>query len=284
MEVCRLVTIEKEKDIEFLVGNAIERLTIVMENAQKENKQIVSDLAKDLEGIIPMDTICTEIIIRLDGYLSPRTIRKYLDEKYKIKSRVDNARKQKKNNQSSLAASGPLNKVSDTLVIDDSKEISFPDEVYKQSIQPREISVIQDREAIQSISRNESLNSTEQKQSSLGQVNTGLTKCLGCIEKEERIKELEEAFQKVQQFTAADKMGPSVATETEGLNEKIEEPLEFEVSMKELEIRKYINKIPYPGAIWFSGRIDRRSGKIINFDLGRLDQSHQKSVPNRGLD
>jgi hypothetical protein len=277
-----LVTIEKEKDIVAIVENAIEKLNVVKENAQKENKQIVCNLAKGLEGIFPMDTICIEIISRLHDHLSPRTIRKYLDEKYKIKSKSDNARKQK-NNQSSLAALMPLNNVSGMVVVNDRNEISFPDVNNKQSLQTSEISVIEDSIAIRSVSQKESLNSTDEKQLSKSQVNSGLMECPGCIEREEKIKQLGEVLQKIPQFIAAHKIGPS-AVATEGLKQEPEEPLEFEVSKKEWEIRNYMNQKIYPGAIWLNGRIDRNSGKIIYFGLGRLDQSNQKSVPHSGID
>ncbi len=191
----KLVTIEKEKDIVLLIENAIERLNIVKENTQKENKQIVSDLAKDLEGIMPMETVCTEIINRLQGHLKPRTVRKYLDEKYKVKSRVDNAKKQKKNKHSNLAALGPLNNNgSGTVVVNDRNKISFPDEENKTSNQPSGIPFVNSK-VIRSVSQKESLNSTEQNQGFTVQDRKGITECPGCIEKEERIKELEEAHQ-----------------------------------------------------------------------------------------
>jgi hypothetical protein len=261
-----------------LVENTIDKLKGVKNSAEKENRQIVIDLAKDLEGIIPMDTIGTEIISWLNGHLKPRTIRKYLDEKYKVKSRVQNARKQKKNKQSGLAASGPLDNYNETVVIDGGEKICFHYLDNTPSYQPKAISVV-DSEAIRSVFQKESLNLTEQKQSSEGQVNAGLTECPGCIEREEKIKELEEAHQKVQQFTIADKMGPSAAA-TENLKEKPVEPLEFELSKKMVDIRDYIksnNIIDYDDAIWFNGRIDLNSEKIIYFELGRLD-------PHREID
>jgi hypothetical protein len=276
-----LVTIEKEKDIVLLVENAIDELNVIKDHSEKENKQIVSDLAKDLERIIPMDTICMEIVLRLHGHLSPRTIRKYLDLKYKIKSKVDNARKQK-TNQLSLAALGPLNNNGGTVVVNDRNDISFPGGDNKQPYQPSEISA-EDSSSAGTLPQEESSSSTEQKQPCKAQVDPGLTECHGCIDKEERIKELEEVLQKIPQFIAADKVGSSTVA-SEGLREEPEEPLEFEVSKKEWEIRNYMNQIIYPSRIWFNGRIDRKSGKIIYFGLGRLDQLHQKSVPNRCLD
>jgi hypothetical protein len=78
-----------------------------------------------------------------------------------------------------------------------------------------------------------------------------------------------------------------LSTATENPKEKPVEPLEFEVSKKGWEIRDYYkanNIKSYDDVIWFNGRIDRNSGKIIYFELGRLYQSHQKCVPNRSLD
>jgi hypothetical protein len=145
-----------------------------------------------------MNTICTEIFNRLQGHLKLLTLRKYLDEKDKIKTRVDNTRKQN-NKQSSLAAKLPLDNDSETVVIGDRNKISFQDTDNPQSFQPREFSVV-DSEAIRSLSQKESLNLTEQKQSSKGQVNTEIAECPGCLEREEKVKELKEAHQKVQQF------------------------------------------------------------------------------------
>lgn len=271
----RLVTIEIEKDIVTIVENAIEKLNVVKENAKKENKQIVSDLAKDFEGIIPMDTICAEIINRLDGHLSSRTIRKYLDEKYKVKYKMENARKQKKNSQSSLAVQGPLNNEGGTVVVNDRNSISFPNEDSKHYFQPSQIST-DDSPPVRSLSQQESSSSTEQKQPSLGQVNTGLTECPGCIEKQEENNQLKEVLQNVQQFTTADKMGSS-AVATEGLKEEPEEPIEFEVSKTGSELREFLisnNIRSTKDTIWFNGKIDRNSGKVVYFGLGRLDQSH----------
>ena len=63
---------------------------------QKEKKQIVKDLANNLEGKIPTDTISIEIVNQLRDKVSERFIHNCLDEKYKQKSQVENARRQKK--------------------------------------------------------------------------------------------------------------------------------------------------------------------------------------------
>ena len=69
-------------------------------------------MAKNLEGKIRTDTICVEIVNQLRGQVSERFIRECLDEKYKEKVRVENARKQrpKKDKETDkLAAVTPLN-------------------------------------------------------------------------------------------------------------------------------------------------------------------------------
>ena len=99
-----------EEEIISCFKAAIETLDRVDANAEKEKTQIVKDLAKDLEGKIPTDSICNEIVHQLhDKGVSPRTIRNCLDAKYKEKHRAENARKQKrKESTEDLAASVPL--------------------------------------------------------------------------------------------------------------------------------------------------------------------------------
>jgi hypothetical protein len=99
-----------EEEISSCFKAAIEKLDRVEADAEKEKTQIVKDLAKDLEGKIPTDRICNEIVHQLHGKkISPRTIRKCLDKKYKEKHRVENAQKQKSHeNTKDLAAPVPL--------------------------------------------------------------------------------------------------------------------------------------------------------------------------------
>jgi hypothetical protein len=66
-------------------------------DAEKKKTQIVQDLAKSLEGKIPTERICNEIVHQMQGNPSPTLIRASLDEKYKEKRRVQNARKRKRN-------------------------------------------------------------------------------------------------------------------------------------------------------------------------------------------
>jgi hypothetical protein len=88
-----------EKAISFCFQSAIKKLDRVDANVEKKKKQIVQDLAKSLEGKIPTDRIATEITHQLHGKVSERLVDGCLDEKYKQKHRVENARKRKKKHQ-----------------------------------------------------------------------------------------------------------------------------------------------------------------------------------------
>ena len=89
-----------EEEIYSYFQEAIKKLEKVDADAKKEKKQIVQDLAKVLEGKIPTDRIAIEIVHQLRGKVSERLIHDCLDEKYKEKHRVENARKQKTKHQS----------------------------------------------------------------------------------------------------------------------------------------------------------------------------------------
>jgi hypothetical protein len=62
--------------------------------ADKKKKQIITELAKNLENKITTNTICIEIVNQLRGTVSESFIRKCLDEKYKDTHRSQNAKQQ----------------------------------------------------------------------------------------------------------------------------------------------------------------------------------------------
>ena len=69
----------------------------------KAKREIVQSLAKNLEAKVPQNSICIEIVTQLRGRVFSRFICECLDEKYKQKYRVENAKKEK-NHKQSLAA------------------------------------------------------------------------------------------------------------------------------------------------------------------------------------
>jgi hypothetical protein len=89
---------EKGHDAEItsLFEVARDKLAKVKANSIKQKRQRVADLAKSREGKIPMDSVCMEIINHLRGLVSVTFIRQCLQEKYKQKRRVENAKKKHK--------------------------------------------------------------------------------------------------------------------------------------------------------------------------------------------
>jgi hypothetical protein len=104
---CVQVAIEKvdkveadaKKKIDKVKAGAKKAKSQIEAGAKKAKSQIVQELARDLVGKIPTDEISSEIIHQLHGRVSQRLIHDCLDEKYKKKHRVENARKQKKNQE-----------------------------------------------------------------------------------------------------------------------------------------------------------------------------------------
>lgn len=92
-----------KKKIDKVQAGAKKAKSQIEAEAKKAKSQIVQELARDLVGKIPTDEISSEIIHQLHGRVSQRLIHDCLDEKYKKKHRVENARK-KKNQEQDLAA------------------------------------------------------------------------------------------------------------------------------------------------------------------------------------
>jgi hypothetical protein len=88
-----------EQEISLLFEAAIAKLDRLQVQTNKAKREIVQSLAKDLEGKVPQESICIEIVTQLRGRVSSRFIWECLDEKYKQKYRVENAKKQKNHNK-----------------------------------------------------------------------------------------------------------------------------------------------------------------------------------------
>ena len=121
-----------EAEISLLFEDAKAKLDKIDVQTQKEKKQIVKDLANNLEGKIPTDTISIEIVNQLRGKVSERFIHNCLDEKYKQKSQVENARRQKKEtvDVGNLAVISPPNQEAEkeaiTIDVDGREETAVP--------------------------------------------------------------------------------------------------------------------------------------------------------------
>jgi hypothetical protein len=187
-------SIELEEEISVLFQKARINLDKVDEQAKKEKKQIVKDLAEDLEGKIQIDTICIEISNQLHDKVSKRTIRECLDEKYKQHHRVENARKQKERHQGeesngNLAALMPLNqqrqyaKSSEEIIILHGGQEGSTEEDLKEhhKLSQASYTSITESTVIPNVT-------------SHTQIKDDLKKCPSCIEKDSKNLELSEAL------------------------------------------------------------------------------------------
>lgn len=86
-----------DTEIRTLCRNAIDQPKKVDTNSNRQKKQIITELARRLEEkVIPINTICIEIVNQLRGFVSESFVRKCLDQKYKDPRRSQNAKQQNK--------------------------------------------------------------------------------------------------------------------------------------------------------------------------------------------
>jgi hypothetical protein len=276
-------TVNREQEISLLFANASTELDSVNEQAHKQKKQIIRDLAGHLEGMIPTESICIEIVTQLCGKVSERFIRECLDDKYKKQHRMQNARKQKKTEEhkdkENLAASAPLNQEEET----ENKDIVIMQKVDGSSeLEEREL---QKNIKLSPIGDNanagvgwDGTKLASWQQGSRNQSSPGLKECSGCKELYIENCELKEALEKSSKLITADKAAYAAA---DSINE-IHNVLEFEFHLRKQEIIDYLGQ-PYLSLkdgdlkIWFSGKIDTKNRHVISAKIGR---SQQEVDPN----
>ncbi len=258
----------------MLFKDARNKLEKIDSDVKQQKKQIVVELAKNLEGKISTATICMEIVNQLRGHVSEGFVRECLDEKYKQKHRVENARKQKKKQGyledkdaiDKLAAVTPLNPESanhkvimvgadgHTVVqrVGENDDKQFPngdDDCAEGNSEPTSPTLS---------NKNEQKQQGDKKKDHLGS-----SECPGCIDLYSRILDLEWAL-KQNQFISADKM-----------------ILDFEFCIPYKDINRYIESLQQYGDsadVWFSGKIDTSTGKVVSSGYGRIRQ-HKEQEP-----
>jgi hypothetical protein len=215
------------------------------------------------------------IVDQLHGRVSPRFIRECLEEKYKQKVRVDNAKKQQQDHHkepASLAALPPLTTVVDTdkitiLDMDEPMPIAENDDVdesYTTTIDASAADITIAESPYQ-----------PQEQQIKKQINNNpndIEECPNCKDLHSRNLELEEALGKSSQMITADKMG-SISTE-----DNYNEILNFEFFIPYGELQKNVASMLYKTSsleVWFCGKINKNSGKVISSSFGKLSQQSQ---------
>lgn len=256
-----------ERGIDSLFEDARQKLAIVDENAKELKKNIVVDLAKKLEGKIATETICIEIVTQLQGQVSERFICECLDEKYKQKNRVENAKKQKKKNQEEekLAAVAPLKQVEN-----EEDEKLKDKEVIVTDIDGRTISYYQ--------------NKGDDRPSSTSVDTSSLTE-EGFIQpsyKSQKKKEQEKPINRSNPLAiTSDVHKTEIAVEAQSSDPSYyndEEIIFFEFPIDRIELQNHLNSNEKntDGKIWFNVILDLKTSDIISANIGRQYQLQQR--------
>jgi hypothetical protein len=273
-----------DETISSLFRDAVVKLDKVDAQAKESKKHIIVDLAKNLEGKIPTDTISIEIINQLRGQVSERFIRECLDEKYKQKVRVENARKQKYHRRQEeedkasgkLAAVTPLNQEVEeeeenkkVIILDTDGRISLQDDEEQPSTTTTDSFTITGKPFVAT-----SYQQQQQEQEIKEQTNNGLEESSSCIGlcDENQVESPEKSSQLI--TTAEDYM--LVEEISASTNENDIDILPFEFYMIYRELRNHLTplytKIGDGGKVWFSGKINKNTGVVVSSNLGRINQ------------
>lgn len=253
-------------------------------------------MAKDLEGKIPLDTISIEIVNQMRGRASERFIHECLDEKYKQQHRVENAKKQRRRQErdENLAALAPLNQQEQQaknkeIIVNDVNGRSIEEEKEENSkLSPTIGNAFTDISSIDTEAAPQSPGLKDQS-------NLDLKDCPSCKELYFENCELKEALEKTSQLITADKV--SVADSLSALPPAESVPyslihkdtgcdiLEFEFHLLKGELLEHMGEL-YPWIddgdckVWFSGKIDKKSGHVISAKTGVINQQ-QNDRDNR---
>jgi hypothetical protein len=139
-----------EEQLCAVFEEAKSKLDNIDTRAMNEKKQVIIQLAKDLEGKVPTDTISIGIVNQLRGRVSERFVHLCLDNKYKQKYRAENAKKRKskeqeKGNEENLAALLLLNhETKRRVIVIDSEGRSEVEDVDKSTKQHASDNVLED--------------------------------------------------------------------------------------------------------------------------------------------
>jgi len=275
-----------DADITRLFEDARDKLERVEANSKRQKKQIVVDLAKSLEGKVPTDTISMEITNQLRGQVSEGFVRQCLEEKYKQKTRVKNALKQQKKQQPQQEPN-PIDDLAKVTTLNqdaEKKDVIILDAEGRSMLQAEEEDDGDEEEEIEdnhspvanvpSTTKNRPFSNPEEQQHEEPE-DTYDYDCLdnGAVLKDsEQDKEIEELCQSSGQGEIGD---------ISNHNDKPCVPegdiLNFEFCMLNGTVRKYMtptykNSGGDSGKIWFSGKINRNTGKIVHASLGRINE------------
>jgi hypothetical protein len=301
-----------DKEISNLFEDAKDKIDKVEGQATEKKKQVITNLAKELEGKIPQtDTICIEIVNQLRGKISERFIRECLDEKYKQKIRAENAKKQKQQEKEykisdKLAAVTPLNQAEKEQEVkeegQENKEVIIVDTDGKTFAEKKEIESFIDKDNLNTKDENfdklhyglqqldqQKLQHHHQQQgkekSPMQELKKEITnnnelECPSCQQLYIEKLELNEALQKATVFNTAEKITPSLSALNDNYIDKTNDiiPFEFRRPFRELRISlaEIFKKTGDCGKVWINGKINIKTREIISFNFGLFSQRQQQ--------
>lgn len=264
-----------DNEISSLFKDARDKLEAVSKDTEMKKKDIIVTLAQSLDGKIQTDTICIEIVNQLREKVSERFVRQCLDEKYKQKSRVHNAKKQK--SVDIVAALPPLN----------DREVVFVDSMTGSTTQESMLNGNTEDQNNDTKSHdfdckdypkladiNKSTRMSLGKGQGLGfkladnPSKLNLEKgCPHCNELAKENLELKEALKKSEQFVIANNL---LKDDVKMTNNE----MSFELQWSFRELRIFMEPLFSKGddsqQVWFNGTIDMDTRKIISSGFGRL--------------
>jgi hypothetical protein len=246
-------------------------------------------LAKELEGKVETDTISKKIVKQLKDIVSPSFIRECLDEKYKQKVRVDNAKKKKQRlpKEFKLATLPVLNqevKKKEVIVLDVDGRMSIQkDEGEPPSTTTTDLDTMTtDRNFDQPYHRLKSQQDQDLKSKKHIDYNHEPTECHGCQVLYDENIELKETLEKSSQLIIADKIA-SVSTVSTHDNHAYTSndilPFEFSVPYKDTQryMQGLFQKTGGDRRVWFNGKINTKTGVVTSSNVGRINQpQHQQ--------
>jgi len=280
-------TKDQNAEITLLFEDARDKLDKADKEAGKKKKEIVVELAKNLEGKIPTDTICMKIVERLDGIVSDSLIRDCLCEKYKQEYRRRNAKKQKKkhNKEITLAPLPVLNEEEDEEKEIENKEVVMIDVDGRTIIQRKEDTDPPNTIDISNTATDKtfvkSSYQSQQEQKSNKQDDPELMEDSDLeeyvVENPYQIEDNENSSHLIN----SDKI-VSTISENKNKIDTTNEFLSFEFSMRYMDVQRHMaalfQKSGINERVWINGKIDRKTGIVIDPNLGRLGQQQQDKV------
>jgi hypothetical protein len=263
LEMNQQTSKSSEQEISMLFQAAVIKLDGIDTHAKKQKTQIVQDLARDLEEKIPLDTIAIEIIHQLRGHVSERLIHDCLDEKYKRKHLVDNAKKQKHRKRMTnedLAAPVPL----------------------EQQVEKGEIMVDAAGNEVAPIAAHHT-NYNSLDYSELQRIDEeqgqGHKKCNNCDLLQRKCEQLQ---LKIEDYEDVVRIHTSITTAEEITYSITDGYLHFEFSVPFEPLRLHMisasNSNRPVDRVWFTGKLNHETGNVVDVRIGKTTDSDTMDV------